>query len=447
MLKPLRVKGVLSPRFHRLAKELFWIGLGQALAVLGAIMGVRLLTQVLNPTQYGELALGLTVVGLVTQLAFGPFQQGVLRFFGPAQEANELHAYLVSVRVLFIRASVFIVGIAGVVLFGLWVSGHVKWIALVATALVLALISGYERVLDSMQSAARQRAVTAWHQALAQWLRFLVAFGLMVWWGASSSIAMLGYLMATIAVLISQFMFFRYSFGTLILSQSYEQIEVKKWAERLKDYAWPFMTWGLFAWVQQSSDRWALQTFSHLQDVGYYAVLYQLGYMPIILVTGIITQFLQPILFARAGAGTDTVRVKRARQLNHQVIIAFIALTVLGTSVAAALHAHIFALLVGPEYRGVSQFMPWMVLSGGLFASSEVMALLFMSGVNTKILITPKIVTAVSGILLNTAGAFWLGLRGVVFASIGFSSVSLIGMFVLSLHSKRVELRQGEERA
>jgi len=49
--------------------------------------------------------------------------------------------------------------------------------------------------------------------------------------------------------------------------------------------------------------------------------------------------------------------------------------------------------------------------------------------------------------LLNTAGAFWLGLRGVVFASIGFSSVSLIGMFVLSLHSKRVELRQGEERA
>jgi len=435
---------IFSPRFQRLGREFFWIGLGQALTVLGGMVGVRLLTQALDPTRYGELALGLTVGGLVTQLAFGPLQQGVLRFFGPAQEANELRAILIGVRDLLAWASIFILGIAGLVVIGLWISGHAAWIGLAATAFLLALISGYERALDAMQSAARQRAVTAWHQALAQWLRFLLAVGLIAWLGALISIAMLGYLLATVIVLVSQFMFFRRKFWTIISSESREQfVETRKWSQRIQNYAWPFMTWGLFLWVQQSSDRWALQAFNQTQDVGYYAVLSQLGYMPIILLTGIMVQFLQPILFAQAGDGSDLFRVKRARQLNLLVIIAFVVMTALGTGLAFVFHEQVFAMLVAPEYRGISPFMPWMVLSGGLFASGEVTALLLMSGVTTRILIAPKIGTAILGILLNIAGAYWLGLCGVVFASVAFSLVSLVWMLVLSNHLQSISLKAG----
>jgi len=444
MIKSLTVGKIFSPRFQRLGREFFWIGLGQALTVLGGMVGVRLLTQALDPTRYGELALGLTVGGLVTQLAFGPLQQGVLRFFGPAQEANELRAILIGVRDLLAWASIFILGIAGLVVIGLWISGHAAWIGLAATAFLLALISGYERALDAMQSAARQRAVTAWHQALAQWLRFLLAVGLIAWLGALISIAMLGYLLATVIVLVSQFMFFRRKFWTIISSESREQfVETRKWSQRIQNYAWPFMTWGLFLWVQQSSDRWALQAFNQTQDVGYYAVLSQLGYMPIILLTGIMVQFLQPILFAQAGDGSDLFRVKRARQLNLLVIIAFVVMTALGTGLAFVFHEQVFAMLVAPEYRGISPFMPWMVLSGGLFASGEVTALLLMSGVTTRILIAPKIGTAILGILLNIAGAYWLGLCGVVFASVAFSLVSLVWMLVLSNHLQSISLKAG----
>ena len=443
MFKSLGVRAIFSLRFQRLTGEVFWIGLGQALAVLGGMVGVRLLTQVLTPTRFGELALGLTLVGLVTQLAFGPFQQGVLRFFGPAQELNELRAYLAGVKRLLVRATLFIVGIAGLALLGLWVFGQAAWIGLVAVALILALISSYERILDAMQSAARQRTVTAWHQALGQWLRFSLAVALMAWLGASSHIAILGYLLATIIVLISQFMFFRHKFGAVVASQPQAALsEVRKWDQRVQHYAWPFIAWGSFTWLQQSSDRWALQVFSQTRDVGYYTVLTQLSYMPIILLTGVMVQFLQPILFSRAGDGTDKLRVKYARQLNQQVIIGFIVLTLLGTGLAAVLHGRIFALFVAPEYRIVSSFMPWMVLSGGLFASSEVTVLLFTSNMNIQILIAPKIVLALLGFLLNFAGAFWLGLSGVVLASVSFSFVSLIVMLVLSKYVHQVGVNQ-----
>jgi hypothetical protein len=66
-----------------------------------------------------------------------------------------------------------------------------------------------------------------------------------------------------------------------------------------------------------------------------------------------------------------------------------------------------------------------MVLSAGLFACGELLATVLMTGLRTKRLSTVKIVTALVGIGLNVAGAYWLGLRGVVFASLGFSGLSL----------------------
>lgn len=439
--KSVSLKIISSSRIQRLGWEFFWIGLGQALSVVGGLVGVRLLTQVLNPTLYGELALGLTIGGLVNQLVFGPLQQGILRFFGPAQEARELRDCIIGILKLLIWATIIVATLAGLAIVGLWATAHYAWISLALITFLLAMLSGYERALDAMQSALRQRAVTAWHQALSQWLRFLLALTMMAWLGAYSSVALLGYVLATLVVLASQFMFFQRKFRSVFSSAQHNPpAQAAKWSQQIQTYAWPFTTWGIFLWVQQSSDRWALQTFSQTKDVGYYTVLSQLGYAPILILTGIIVQFLQPILFAKVGDGTDPARVRHARQINFFVIVAFVGMTVLASGIAFILHAQVFAILVAPEYRSISLLMPWMVLSGGLFASSEVTALLLMSGMSTQILIAPKIGTAVAGIAMNIAGAYWLGLQGVVLASIGFSLLLLLWMLFLSHRLRQAEM-------
>jgi hypothetical protein len=55
------------PRVLRLAKEGSWIVIGQISSVLGSLVLVRVLTERLDPAQYGQLALGLTVANLVNQ--------------------------------------------------------------------------------------------------------------------------------------------------------------------------------------------------------------------------------------------------------------------------------------------------------------------------------------------------------------------------------------------
>jgi O-antigen/teichoic acid export membrane protein len=154
-------------------------------------------------------------------------------------------------------------------------------------------------------------------------------------------------------------------------------------------------------------------------------VLYQLGYYPITLLSGMTIQLIEPVLFGRAGDGTDAGRMAHARRLNNLFVVSTMFLTLLATTLAFLLHAWLFSWLVAPQYRGVSSFLPWMVLSGGLFATGQAATLVLMTSVNTRGLIAPKIATALLGTCLNVVGAYEWGLRGVVFASVVFSLIYL----------------------
>ncbi|HEV2070110.1 MAG TPA: hypothetical protein VGR26_09980, partial [Acidimicrobiales bacterium] len=69
---------------RRLGREAAWVAAGQAAAALGAFVGVAVLTNVLDPTTYGELALGITLASLAQLVAWSPITAAVLRFFSPA---------------------------------------------------------------------------------------------------------------------------------------------------------------------------------------------------------------------------------------------------------------------------------------------------------------------------------------------------------------------------
>ena len=76
---------------RRAGGEFFWIGMGQVMAVLGAIVGVRWITQLLDPQCYGELALGLTVALFTQSGDLGAFGRRHLPVFcaGPGRPDTE----------------------------------------------------------------------------------------------------------------------------------------------------------------------------------------------------------------------------------------------------------------------------------------------------------------------------------------------------------------------
>ena len=83
-------------RFRHLFKEGSWIIIGQVMMMMGSLVGVKLLTTLLSPAEYGELALGLTIATFVNQTILGPLSQGVMQFYAPAIETADLGSYLAS---------------------------------------------------------------------------------------------------------------------------------------------------------------------------------------------------------------------------------------------------------------------------------------------------------------------------------------------------------------
>lgn len=428
-----RIRPVI--RFRRVGFEALAVGVGQGAAALGSVVGVRLLTEAMPPSEYGLLALAMTIGTLGLQVLLLPLTTSALRFFAPAQEAGDLRGFLAAVKRLVLASVAIVAALALVTIAVMFAVSQSLWVPLTIASFVFTLFTGVSAVADGLQNAARHRVTSAIHSGLGPWLRFLAAVALMhLTARATSAVAMAGYAAATGVVFVSQMWFVRRQIVSLATGAA---VDPKRWQTAMLSYGWPFASWGIFTWAQLASDRWALGTFATAADVGYYAVVYQLGFYPIHMAYSLLGQVLAPILFARAGDGSDAVRVEGAVRLNARLAMVMAALTAAGAALAALMHPLVGRLLLAPEYRGVTHYLPWMVVAGGLYAIGQTVSHFFMISNRSAALAAPKIGTAILGILFSFAGAKWFGIAGVIGALIAFGVVYCLWVTVAAARVPR----------
>lgn len=430
---------IKQTRYQRLIKEGFWIFAGQLTAVVGSLALVKVLTSYLSPDQYGQLALGLTVAGLVSQVVMGGITAGIGRFYSIAAENHDLTGYfLASCRIMgYATIAVIVIGI--ILGAGLIILGYFQWLSLEVAIIVFSVLSGYNTSLSSIQNAARQRSIVAIHIGLEAWLKILLVMSLVLWLGKSSTVVAIGFACSALLVTTSQFFFLTRTIPKIKIKIKKEQYQ--KWFSQIWDYSLPFTTWGGFTWLLQVSDRWALQAFGTTSDVGQYAVLFQLGFTPITLITGMVISFMAPILYKRSGDANDHTRNANVHQIAWQMTYLSLIATLIGFAITFFLHEWLFYLFVASKYWAISYLLPWVVLAGGVFAAGQMMALKLMSEMKPSAMQTAKIFSALIGTILNIVGAAIAGIQGVVVALLVFSSIYIVWMAMLA---KRVPRKVSE---
>lgn len=423
-----------ASRIRRLALEGGWIVLGQVSAVLGSLMLIRVLTVHLSPTQYGQLALGLTVATLVSQLVMGGLINAIGRFFVVANEQQTVSVYLRAGRQLMLQGTLAVLVIVLGTVGGLVAWNASQWIPISLAALFFSVLSSYNAALSGIQNAARQRAIVAMHSGLDAWLKILLSWIVLQYWGANGTVVVVAYGFSALLVTVSQLHMLRRVMPTH--TQIFNPADLAAWRMRMWRYAWPFASWGLFTWLQLVSDRWALEVFASTQEVGFYTVLFQIGMTPITLAATAAMSFLGPILYGRSGDAQDVARNSNVRQIALKITWVALSLALLGFVLAYWLHSWVFLCIVDAQYGAVSYLLPWMVLAGGVVATGQILALKLMSDMKPGMMSQAKIVTALLGVGLNVLGAAYAGLVGVVAAQVVFSFVFLAWMVRLAFHAE-----------
>jgi len=410
----------------RLGSEAGWVFAGQLLSLVGTLVGVRILTEYLSPSAYGTLGLSLTIVALYTEVIIGGLVGAFTRFYSIASRAQDVRGYVRGVRRLLLAA----LATALVLLLAsspLLLSGFegVTFKAGLVVAL-FAVLFGTNAALNAVLNGARRRSMVALNSVVDAWLKIGLAVMAIKWFGPSATSVLTAYAVSLALVLGHQI----YRVGQL--QDSGLGSGKHKWTSEMFMFAWPASVWGIFTWAQLVVDRWSLQFFYSTAEVGLYATVLQLGFFPMSLLMGILGTFLTPIVYANTDSRVEGVDHTQDL-IWRRVFYWGTSVTIVSALLAWVLKGWVFDLLTAEAFRGVSVYLPAMVLAGGLYGTGSLLQVRLMSHMRMIRLAKIMVTSALFGVILTLWLASVWGIFGVVLAKLVFALTYLGAMVFATL--------------
>lgn len=424
-----------NPAFKRLGGEAFWVAFGMVLSTLAGFVGVRLLTGMLIPEEYGQLGLAMSVsMALQYSLAIA-VNTSSARFYTVAREKKIFKWYwalLVKTgwQVFFasLVCSLFLYIVLSI--YGNQ-SAQVYSLSIILGGLIV--ISG---IGTGIQLGFRDQRAVCWNQNLFNWGRFAFAVLVLLFFSKTAVCALVGFLLAGFLMLGSQYLFVRKELFPLIRQ---EKGIKEKLDSDFYSYLFPLILSGIFVWVQLFSVRWVLHWFGSLADVGAYFAYHQIGFMMMLSGGTFLMRFLVPIFFDHSGDGSCQNSNRKVCVVNGWVSVCMLIIVLIIFFVVLIFTPFLANILVSPAYRDAAWMLPWLVLSGGLYAVARQLLVSLYSGVESWKMITVSFWGGGLALVLNIAGGWFLGMPGVIFSGVCFSGiyVALAGC----LHYRELTLR------
>lgn len=384
-------------KLFKLTPEAAWVFVGQAGTAVAGLAGIKLLTHVLAPSEFGRLALANTIVALIGTNIFGPLGQGVMRFWAISKDRGNLDVFY-SVSNRYARFAIYIVSSLTIISTPFLLMKGANWGVLLMLALIVGAVTGWLGLRISVFTAARKRKQIALLNIGNAFLRPVIAVGLIVLIASDASWAMIGYLSATFLILLIAERLYHHAVSETASStlESDKITSVSKGlSKEILSFSWPFLVWGVFGWVYMSSDRWALQTFYGAEVVGAFAVVSQLAVYPLIFGSGFLSRLFTPIAFQRVGDLTNRHNIISANKLLGVMTGVYILGTVILISLFFLFHHSLVLLISNSQYAEFSFLLPWLTAAWGLFYLGQVLSTFGMLANNSKVYIMPKLLSAI----------------------------------------------------
>jgi O-antigen/teichoic acid export membrane protein len=405
---------------RRLAGEMFWVFSGTLVSMSVALAGTRFLTTFISPAEYGRLALMISVAVLVDQVVGHAIGGAAMRFY-PIYRAE---GRLSELRRIILRSWLF--GVAGGVLALIIVSFlqqpavHLLPFLTIGFALGL-LVSG---IGVRLAEGARRRGVAAAFRSAFEVVRFGLAAAFILLGSATAESAMAGFMVG--ALVVAALHWYYAGFRLLGEACQAEALDGRTpTAMSFREYAGPLSVVGLGSWGFLMSPIWALGWHGELSEVGTFSAYYQLAFVPMLLVSGLLLTFLAPIVYETTMESID--KAMRGTYLLAAITLSGVIIVVV---LAAVLHHGLAILLLGEAFRADSWIFPWLIMAGGMYGVAQQLLLRLRAEMKVITLAAIQLGFAAFAAASYSLAASHFALEGVVYA-VSAVNAMLLGLSVI----------------
>jgi len=383
-----------------------WIASMQVLAALGQLVGIRLLTDILPPSVFGEISLWLGGITLVVVGIANPTMQAMVRYY-PEYRLRDRGYQVRSVArrqlrklALFVFPAVATGAIA--VLSYRWASMTVMAMAAALVIVDIARMQNFA-ILNAVRS---HRTYGIWAVAEA-WGRPLLAWLFVVQMGVSTPLILTAFLMVSLVSWAIMRQFVPHDKDLITSLANPPELVNRFW-----QYTLPLLPLGFFGWVSGMADRYIIGALLSPAEVGLYVATYGLASRPMLMLSSILETTIRPAYQHALVEGNSRLA---QNYLRKWALLAFWGSSV-AIMVAWIAHSWLANLLLGEGYRDVSYLMPWIVGGYTFLAFTHVTNRVCYANEATQRILLIGAVGAALAVIIGIVCIKQAGLWGAAFA-------------------------------
>ncbi|MCB9307757.1 MAG: lipopolysaccharide biosynthesis protein [Lewinellaceae bacterium] len=414
-----------------LYEAVFTIG-GRIVSVFIVLAAIKFLTNYLDKSQYGELALYNVMATLPSMFFFGPIGQAILRFYPIAVERNIFSNFYHQYLRIFRKRAILLIGFSLIPLLICLLCNETMWALACILIPLFSILASLNTYSYSLQNAARKRILALSLETGERTLQQLAGISLLIIISNDPIIIFAGYIIVSIIFYFINQHFFNKTFPESNIAHTGTPADII--SSEMIAYSWPFAIFGALFWFQNASERWSLELFQSTEFVAQYAILTQIGFQSTSLVFTSINFFLSPILFKKAGGLKKEGQFEEANKINN-MYLAFILITSLFISTFFYVFGNeIITLLSNESYTTSAYLLPLIAVSSGLFNFGQYYSNRFTLMLRTRLLMFPKGIASISGVVLNILFSYFWGITGL---ALSVFITQIIYLFFLQYFWKR----------
>jgi len=408
----------------RFAREFAWVAAGQLSTVLTRLVGIRLLTELVEPAVFGVVGLTIGVSVLARNILCAPILEASYRFFAEAalegriSEHRAVLSGLLRIRALLAGGALALGGAA----WALWTGAPSAAWGFAAVAL-LTMLESFRMFEQRLLNAGRRQKLHAGWNLADEALRLGCAIAATQVFGAEAVWVLLGY---AAGVLLGIALFWRARVRADAGTQDPE------WTRRRRmeivRYAQPLSFLAVVGWLFNFGDRYILAAFVGTEPTGVYVAAYGLASQPFLLASTILGLTFRPVYNAAA--------VQRQRGREREVFVVWLGISVAvscaGVVLMTWLAEPLTALLLAEQYSGAAELLPWIGAAYALQACRQVFDAVVYAQARTNALVVVQLIAAPATLLLYLLLIPTLAALGAAMATLGGMLVALSAVAVLS---------------